>query len=47
MQKHQKRAFILRGYKPHKRLIIKPIIKRFFIKKGVYTEGCLFRFILN
>jgi hypothetical protein len=39
MQKHQKKAFILRDPKIHKRLIIKPIVKRFGVKKGIYTEG--------
>jgi hypothetical protein len=30
---------ILRGYKTHKRLIIKQIVKRFYVKNGFYTEG--------
>ena len=38
MQKHRKRAFILRGYKIHKRLVIKQIVKRFFVKKGIYPK---------
>jgi hypothetical protein len=27
------------GFKPHNRLIIKPIVKRFFIQKAQNTEG--------
>jgi hypothetical protein len=42
MQKHRKRAFILRGTKTHKRLIINPIVKRFCVKKTKNTEGVLF-----
>jgi hypothetical protein len=32
---------MLRGTLKHKRLIINPIIKRFGVKKGIYTEGGL------
>jgi hypothetical protein len=30
---------ILRGPSNHKRLIISPIVKRFGVKNGIYTEG--------
>jgi hypothetical protein len=36
---HLKSALVLRGYKTHKRLIIKQVVKRFGIKKGRNTEG--------
>jgi hypothetical protein len=33
--------------KIHKRLIIKPINKRFALKKGIYTEGSYSKIFLN
>jgi hypothetical protein len=42
MKDTSKAAAILRECQTPKRLIINPIVKRFGVKKGIYTEGVVY-----